>query len=182
MNHKNTAFGGELLWGKKKSQRPLDLNKSIHLVLRLKELKLFLPSNVVLRQMIFTIAQKRQIKIYHLILNWTHVHICLKLSSRKAYTQFIRELTSKLVKYFSKQTKRHLKDIFLYRPFTRVVNWGKDFLALKNYFKKNEKESGVVQSSEIKKKNVSKSQTQASQKQPQQQMVFLFESSKNSAG
>ncbi len=67
------------------------------------------------------------------------------MPDRQAYVSFIKELTSKLVAYFSKITKVRFKKIFLNRPFTRIVEWGKGFRKLMNYLVKNEKESGVQQ-------------------------------------
>jgi hypothetical protein len=73
------------------------------------------------------------------------LHAAILIPDRKAYTDFIRELTSKLVFYFSKIAKIKFKKIFLNRPFTRIVEWGKAFEKLKKYMLKNEIESGVQQ-------------------------------------
>jgi REP element-mobilizing transposase RayT len=140
-------FGGEHLKFKRKSQRPLDFKKTTHLVLRLKPLlpSLINPRDKNLRKGFCKIADKYNIKIYQLVFNHTHLHAAILIPDRKAYTDFIRELTSKLVAYFSKKTKIQFKKIFLNRPFTRIVEWGKGFQKLMNYLVKNEKESGVKQ-------------------------------------
>ena len=39
----------------------------------------------------------------------------------------------------------NFKKIFLYRPFTRIVEWGQALRALHNYFLKNQRESGFKQ-------------------------------------
>jgi REP element-mobilizing transposase RayT len=140
-------FGGEHLKFKRKSQRPLDFKKTTHLVLRLKPLlpALMNPRDKNLRKGFCKIADKYNIKIYQLVFNHSHLHAAILIPDRHAYVSFIRELTSKLVAYFSRTTKVQFKKIFLNRPFTRIVQWGKGFGKLMNYFVKNEKESGVQQ-------------------------------------
>jgi len=62
--------------------------------------------------------------------------------------QFIREITSFLVKYFTTALNIPglvFRKIFAHRPYTRIVAWGRAYGALKKYIKKNERESGVKQ-------------------------------------
>lgn len=138
---------GKLLHKKRKSRRPLDVKKSIHLELRLKERlpSFFNPRDKNLKTLFLKLALKNEIKIYNLIFNHTHCHAVIKIENRTEYISFIRELTSKLVSYFSRQTKIKLKKIFEARPWTRVIHWGRDFLKVKKYMNKNETESGVLQ-------------------------------------
>jgi REP element-mobilizing transposase RayT len=140
-------FGGEHLKNRRKSQRPLDFKKTTHLVLRLKPLlpSLMNPRDKNLRKGFCKIADKYNIKVYQLVFNHTHLHAAILIPDREAYVSFIKELTSKLVSYFSKTTKIKFKKIFLNRPFTRIVEWGKGFQKLMNYLVKNEKESGFQQ-------------------------------------
>ncbi|MEQ1664405.1 MAG: transposase, partial [Bdellovibrionales bacterium] len=135
-------YGGVKLHKKRKSIRPLSFRNSTHLVLRLKDglPLLFDPHDQCLKNHIFQIAKKYQIRIYHLILNHTHIHGAILLSNRESYVSFIRELTAFLVKYFTDQLKIPgliLKNIFAYRPYTRSVTWGKAYRILVNYMKKN---------------------------------------------
>jgi hypothetical protein len=140
-------FGGEHLKFKRKSQRPLDFKKTTHLVLRLKPLlpSILNPRDKNLRKGFCKIADKYNIKLYQLVFNHTHLHAAILIPNRQAYVSFIRELTSKLVAYFTRTTKIRFKNIFLNRPFTRIVEWGKGVRKLMNYFVKNEIESGVQQ-------------------------------------
>ncbi len=139
--------GGSLIHRKRKSKRVLDFKKSTHLVLRLKGRlpSFFNPRDRKLRLLFVRAAEKNGIKIYQLIFNHTHCHSVLKMESRDDYVRFIREITSKLVGYFSVTTRLKLKGIFDSRPWTRIVQWGKDFKRVKNYMIKNEIESGTLQ-------------------------------------
>mgnify|MGYP001605403745 FL=1 len=141
------SFGGELNKGKRKAKRPLDLKKPLHLVLRLKTHMPFLfnPRDQKLRELVKAILLKHNIVGYEIIFNHSHVHFVLKLPTQEAYVRFIREVTSSLVRYFSGILKRKLKDIFSYRPFTRIVEWGRDFKNIIHYMQGNEIESGVFQ-------------------------------------
>ncbi len=154
-------FGGEHLKHKRKSQRPLDFKKTTHLVLRLKPLlpSLMNPRDKNLRKGFYKIADKYNIKIYQLVFNHSHLHAAILIPDRESYVSFIRELTSKLVSYFSKSTRVCFKKIFLNRPFTRIVEWGKGFKKLMNYLVKNEKESGVQQVQFNSKENIRRKDT-----------------------
>ena len=99
-------FGGEYLNNKRKSQRPLDFQKTTHLVLRLKPLlpSLLSPRDKNLRKGFQKLADKYNIKVYQLVFNHSHLHAALLFPCRKSYVSFIKELTSKMVNYFSKTT------------------------------------------------------------------------------
>ena len=133
-------FGGSLLYKKRKSKRPLDCKKATHLVLRLKDRlpSFFNPRSRKVRKLFFEVATKYEIRIYQLILNHSHCHLVVKLPSRSGYVKFIREVTSKLVKYFSDAVGITLKHIFEWRPWTRVIGWGRDFVNIQNYMIKNQ--------------------------------------------
>jgi len=143
-------FGGILLYKKRKNERPLSFQNSTHLVLRLKDglPALFDPHDKKLRGHIYRLARKYHIRVYHLIFNHTHVHANLLLPDRKYYVQFIREMTAFLVTYFTSSLNIPgvvFRKIFSHRPYTRIVAWGRAYRVLKNYMKKNERESGVKQ-------------------------------------
>ena len=144
---KNDGFGGILLRYKRKSKRPLDFKKSMHLVLRLRENlpNLLSPRAQILRAGFLKCATKYNIRVYDLVFNHSHVHASILIPERKAYVAFIREWTSRLALYFSKITRIKIRKLFEYRPYTRIVRWGRAFQALKKYMQKNEAESGVRQ-------------------------------------
>ena len=87
-------FGGELLIGKRRSQRPLSTKKPIHLVLRSKTVRLFKPHNKSLEKLIYRMAGKFNIRIYELAPNWNHIHAIVMIKDRNDYVRFIRALTS----------------------------------------------------------------------------------------
>ena len=141
MNQKNSKiFGGETLIGKRKTTRPLSDRKPIHLILRSDSVNVFTPTNKSLKRLIYNLAEKYSIKIYELALNHTHIHFVIKLKDKNLYKFFIRELTSKIAITIRKKLP-HLKTILSLRPYSRILEWGKDFETAINYVILNIEES-----------------------------------------
>ena len=153
VNQKNLkTFGGEILVGKRKTARPLSDKKPIHLVLRSNSVKVFTPTNKSLKRLIYGLAEKYSIKIYELALNHNHIHFVIKLRDKQLYKFFISELTSKMALAIRKKLP-HLKTILSLRPWTRILEWGKDFGTAINYVILNIEESmgWIVRGKAIKK-------------------------------
>ncbi len=98
---------------------------------------MFNPSNRKLENLIRNQASKYGIKVYELALNWTHVHLLIKLPSRDAYVAFIRTVTSLIVRFVSKVKDMDLKSIFDLRPYTKILSWGKQFQRVVDYIELN---------------------------------------------
>jgi len=143
-NNYKKEFGGSLLQGKRKSARPLSTKKPIHLILKCTGKRIFSPTDRKLENLIRHQANKYGIKVYEVALNWTHVHLLIKLPSRDAYVAFIRTVTSLIVSFVSKaqgivsKTKGlDLKSIFDLRPYTKILSWGKQFQRVVEYIELN---------------------------------------------
>ena len=133
-------FGGSLLLGKRKMRRPLSTKKPLHLILKSSHTGVFNPGNRSLEKLIRSQAEKFQIQIYDLALNWSHVHILIRIRDRADYVKFIRALTS-IISFKLRKFKPALKEIFTLRPFTRVIEWGRDFKRVLSYQILNQLES-----------------------------------------
>ena len=134
-------FGGSLLTGKRKSARPISTKHPLHLVLKSTGGSYFNPTNSQLEKIIRTQAEKYSITIYDYALNWSHIHVLLRVPSRKDYLAFIRTLTALIVGYLSTALGKNLKGLFDLRPFTRVVSWGRDFKRAFDYQTLNQLEA-----------------------------------------
>ncbi|MGZ5280101.1 MAG: transposase [Pseudobdellovibrionaceae bacterium] len=138
-------FGGSLLAGKRKSQRPLSVKAPIHLVLKADQKGIFSPSNQSLAKLIRRTAQQFDIHLYDLAINWSHIHFLIRIRSREDYVAFVRALTS-LITQGVKKSRPRLTKIFSLRPFTRILKWGRDLKGVFNYLKLNQMESfGLIQ-------------------------------------
>ena len=134
-------FGGELLNKRRKSQRPLAFKKTVHLVLRSTKARGpwgFLAGRN--KQKIETWLQKfarhNGIRLYQRAIAWNHLHLAVLLPNRAAYNKFIRSLSGTLPKVVF--GFRHPTETFWdFRPFSRIVEWGKDFRSTCRYILRN---------------------------------------------
>ena len=63
------------------------------------------------------------------------------IPSREAYKSFIRTLTAAVVRAISKFAGKALKGIFDLRPYTRILEWGRDYRNVKDYHDLNDLEA-----------------------------------------
>ncbi|MEQ1666349.1 MAG: transposase [Bdellovibrionales bacterium] len=136
-----TSFGGELSKGKRKSRRPLDVKKPLHLVLRVQVSRpgtgsLF-KNQTFINEKLKKFAKKFGIAIYGKAIVSNHIHLVLKFSHRLNYISFIRSVAGVLAKTLN------VKWTLL--PFTRIVTWGRDFKNTLKYVLQNELEAlGII--------------------------------------
>ena len=130
------SFGGSLIVGKRKSKRPLKVNQPLHLILKANCKFVFNPRNQSLIKLIEQQAQKFEIKIDQLALNFPHIHFVIRFAAEENYKKFIRSLTSLLALKIRKHYPEFQK-VFQLRPYTRVVAWGRDYKNVLRYSLKN---------------------------------------------
>ncbi len=128
------SFGGELCINKRKSRRPLDPKKPLHLILRADSVKpVFLHQDERLNNQIKKMAAKFGIKIFESSINANHLHMVISFKHRKLYSQFVAALAGRVAQIF--------KIKWLHRPFTRIVDWGRALRNVIAYVIKNQKEA-----------------------------------------
>lgn len=133
-----TEFGGSFLKGRRKTQRILNSRKPIHLVLKTKKAFVIFKQKNKLQFILRKQAKTFGIKIYSESIQSDHWHICLQITNRRLYRGFIRSLTGLIARELG-------KGLWALRPYTRVVEWGKDFLNVSDYILLNQCEiSGIV--------------------------------------
>ncbi len=155
-------FGGRLLHGTRRSLRPLNSKEALHLVIRssyAKRENSFLnkrnkaPIETILKQT----AKKNFIKVYRSAIVGNHIHLIIQFPNRRNYKTFIRVLTSQIAehvmrkqsfKVFKKlQQTQHPGDppelqgkgqaFWQFRPFTRILAWGRDYQTACGYVLRN---------------------------------------------
>ncbi len=143
-NKSKNQHGGSLLEGKRKGRRALSNKHAIHLILKSDLKGVFNPGNRRLEQLIRNTAERFSVRIYSTALNWSHIHCVITIKDRKDYNAFIRVLTSILALRIRKH-KSFTGKVFTLRPFTRILNWGRDFKNVLSYLVLNQLESlGMV--------------------------------------
>lgn len=137
------AYGGRLRnKAKNRGARPLCTKRSIHVVLwssQAKGQKSFIrkENRILLVKTLEQTAQRFGVKIYRIGNAGNHLHLIVKLTNRFLYAGFIRALTGALA--------LKLKIKWDFRPFTRILEWGRDFKRACDYVFLNELEgAGAV--------------------------------------
>ena len=134
----NREYGGSLLKGRRKTERTLNSRKPMHLVLKTKKVFTLFKQSKKLQSILKKQAKTFGVKIYSESLQSDHWHICIKITNRRLYRGFIRSLTGIVARQFG-------KGLWELRPYSRIVEWGRDFLNVLDYLLLNSCEaSGIV--------------------------------------
>ena len=158
-------FGGALLKSKRKNLRPLSSKDPIHIVMRstfAKGKDSFLAQrNLSAIERFISIFSKRfHIRVYQHAIVGNHIHLIIRSPHRNQHKAFIKALSGKIASHVMgdqsfdvfwrsrrgdgvQQTKQGLQDqekpqgFWEFRPFTRVMYWGRDFKKCCEYLKQN---------------------------------------------
>ena len=107
-------------------------------------------------------AKKFGVRIYQKSINSNHIHLLVRITSRKLYRAFIKAVAGKIAsqimggssfsEYFQEKISTPIANsdwgdgsagagkalgFWQFRPFSRVVNWGNDYKGCLNYLKQN---------------------------------------------
>ncbi len=142
-NSSKAYFGGSLLVGKRKGVRPISSKHALHLILkasRAKGSQSFLKHHKQIQYQLDKQAKKFGIRIYQYSNVGNHLHFLIRIHSRREYKKFIRAISSLIQGIVTKTlgANQKSKEIFWdFRPFSRVVSWGRDFRMAAEYVIKN---------------------------------------------
>lgn len=125
--------GGSLAVSKRKTFKPLQFKKLSHLVLKSNgKISLFKNRGFILK----TIRRQEKlsgVKIYGLSVQHDHIHHSILCSDKAQYNKYIRAVTGLLARKFG-------RGIWRYRPYTKIIEWGRQAQNLKRYIQMNELE------------------------------------------
>lgn len=126
-------FGGSL--NSKNRRRPLSKTLPIHLVLKcdISKSGSLLKHRVQVEFYLAKFSKQFGIKVYKKAIVSNHAHVVALFQSRLQYRQFIRALTGAIAK--------SLKVKFLFRPWTRLLNWGRPLQIAIQYTLQNQMEA-----------------------------------------
>lgn len=141
---KEKDFGGSLLRGNAREQRPISVKRPMHLVMR-SSLATGTHSfrrtqNARRIEMAFrSMASKHSVKIYRYANSGNHLHLILLPKSRVAFRNFIRAITGLIARIVLKaergkartEADEHVEKstsrFWDARPFSRILEWGRDY-------------------------------------------------------
>jgi REP element-mobilizing transposase RayT len=148
---RRTRHGNEIRKGLRKLHRPVDSTKPLHLVFRSERAK----GNWSLRRfkhiehirkLTYALAEKNQVKIFQYANAGNHLHLLVHAKDRDGFKRFTKTLTGLIARLVTGARKgnpiqgKFWDSLF----FSRVVEWGRAFLAAKDYVIQNELEANGV--------------------------------------
>src|SRR5262245_27137387 len=93
--------GGSTRKGKRKTARPLDPKRALHITLRSSRARgarsMLLPKHRArVRELLDTISRRRRIKVYRFANVGNHVHLLIQARSKKEFQAFLREFSGRV--------------------------------------------------------------------------------------
>lgn len=158
------SFGGELLHGRRRRRRPIRCQHSLHVILRSSWARgaysFRAPRNLPrIERLIRSIALRFGVKVYRQAIVGNHIHLIVGFRYQESYKSFVRLLSGQIASHVMKQQsfkifRRSLgagdtpgrqtsepqgkgQQFFQFRPFTRILNWGRDFRNCGRYLMQN---------------------------------------------
>ncbi|MAQ37150.1 MAG: hypothetical protein CMO21_07985 [Thioclava sp.] len=113
-------------------KRVLSSQRPIHLVLKSNKNHLFKNRDFIQRTI------KKQTKnfrhqIQSMSIQKNHIHILIRIADRSSYIKYIRALTGLIARKLG-------KGMWKFRPFTKVLTWGREIKNVNTYIFRNEME------------------------------------------
>lgn len=132
--------GGELGKGKRKSRRPFDPKRPLHVVMRSTRAKgewsMLHPKNTRrVNGIVREAASKHDIQLFKFANVGNHLHFLFRARKVEALRAFMREVSGQIAFQITGSRKTHpLKGKFWdLLPYSRVVSWGRDLKAVTSY-------------------------------------------------
>ncbi len=141
----NKAFGGNLLKGNPRTKRPVSTKKPMHVVLR----SSFAKGSFSMQQSknkqriqvtLKSLSNRFGVKVYRFANSGNHLHLLVMPVSRQAYLHFIRALSgiiARIVLNAERGSASLIDQFWDARPFTRIVEWGREFSKVREYIELN---------------------------------------------
>jgi REP element-mobilizing transposase RayT len=144
--------GGSHLKGKRKSRRPFNRKKPLHLVFRAEQAKgswsFLQPSNRKKAEALLRFfIEKWQIRLYEFSFNSNHVHLLVRALDKHSLKGFLRSFPGALAMAITGAKKGNalLKEFWSERVYSRIVEWGRSFTIVQRYIRQNTLEAlGVI--------------------------------------
>lgn len=141
-------FGGAYLKGNPKEKRPISIKRSMHLVMRsllARGSHSFLKYDREITKIINNQGRHFGVKIYRQANGGNHLHLIILPRSRQAFNAFIRAISGLIARLVMSAQRGNPADFeksqslgfWEKRPFTRVVEWGRDYKKVQAYLVQN---------------------------------------------
>jgi len=146
------THGGEAWPGKRKAERPITTKRAMHLVLRSSHAKqewsfLHPKHAAFVREVIVRLAKRFGVIVYNVANAGNHIHMLARPRSRDALRGFLAALSGRLAQRITGARRGNPLGyrFFDFIPFSRIVQWGRDFHHALDYITQNTREAlGIV--------------------------------------
>ena len=155
------SFGGALQTGRRKSARLFDSKRALHVVLRSSRCtgtQSLIKFERKISDVLNDQCARHGVKIYARANAGNHLHLVLKAPSRRTLRRFLRAITGLIARKVTGRERGEARTKTLpskgqqpvpkgagsfwdARPFSRVVEWGRDFAKAKHYLHMNRVEA-----------------------------------------
>ncbi len=136
-------FGGSHLKNSNpKEKRPISTKRSMHLVLRSSMARhdySLLKKDQIIRKIVSAQGRAFGVKVYKQANGGNHLHLIVLPRSRQAFQSFIRAISGLIAREVLGAQRGNPQYIKFWdqRPYTRVLEWGKDFRKVSKYLVQN---------------------------------------------
>jgi REP element-mobilizing transposase RayT len=141
-------FGGALLKGNPRDRRPITAKRPMHLVMRSSLAHgeySFLRGkrDRQIHSLVQKVAKDKGVKIYRFANSGNHLHLLVLPRSREAFNAFIRSISGLIARLILGAERGNAKGLKFWdaRPFTRLLEWGRDFKVACGYVLQNKLEA-----------------------------------------
>ena len=135
------SFGGNLGQGKRKTARPLDRGKPLHLVMRSSKAKGALSlktKEIEIESLLRKAARHSGVRIENFANVGNHLHILLRFQNRGLFQKWLKNIAGKIARLITGARKgRPFGKFWDALAFTRIVSWGKDLIHVRDYVDAN---------------------------------------------
>jgi REP element-mobilizing transposase RayT len=137
-------FGGVNLRGNAREQRPIAVKRTMHLVMRSSHAvgeKSFLRTIRArkIHDLVHRLGRKHRVRVYRFANVGNHLHLLVMPKSRAAFKAFVRAIAGVIARITLGAQRGHAQGQKFWdaRPFTRIVEWGRDFKIACQYILQN---------------------------------------------
>jgi len=137
-------FGGALIKGNPRETRPVSTKRPMHLVMRSTlargERSFLRPARAKqIKDLVQRTSQRHGVKIYRFANSGNHLHMIVLPRSRDGFNAFIRAISGLIDRLTLGVERGRAMGLKFWdaRPFTRVLEWGKDYNQACKYLAQN---------------------------------------------
>lgn len=148
-------FGGSALKGNPREARPISVKRPIHVVMRsshAKGARSFLATSRArkIERLVFRLGTHTGVRVYRYANSGNHLHLLVVTRSRKAFRAYLRAISGIIARIAlgvergrargkspADDKSTEIAKFWDARPFTRIVEWGREFQTVCGYIARN---------------------------------------------